>query len=49
MLAAVRQEGLALQYASVDLRADVDIVSEAVGQNSKALKYVLEGGMLILD
>ena len=36
---AVRQNGLALQFASVELRTDSGIVAEAVGKNGMALKF----------
>jgi hypothetical protein len=39
MLAAVQQDGRALEYASADLRADREIVLAAVQENGYALEY----------
>jgi len=39
VLAALKQNGLALQYASEDLQADKEVVLTAVRQNADALKY----------
>jgi hypothetical protein len=41
-LAAVRQDGRVLQYATEHLRGDREIVLEAVRKNGRALKYVAE-------
>jgi hypothetical protein len=41
-LAAVRQDGRALEHAAEHLRADCEIVLEAVRQNGKALVYAAE-------
>ncbi len=42
VLAAVAQNGKALQYASEDLKADKDAVLAAVAQNGKALRFASE-------
>ena len=39
VLAAVQQDGLALQFASEDLRADREVVLAAVQQHGLALQY----------
>ena len=39
MLNAVKQNGLALYYASADLKADRGVVLEAVKQNGQAIMY----------
>ena len=39
MLAAVTQNGYALEYAPTDLKADKEVVLAAVTQNGDALKY----------
>ena len=39
MLAAVKQNGMALQFASTELRADKDFVLAAVKQDGRALRY----------
>jgi hypothetical protein len=36
---AVKQSGLALEFASKELQADRDVVIEAVNQNGEALSY----------
>jgi hypothetical protein len=36
---AVRHDGLALQYAANNLRANKDVVLEAVKQNPEAIKF----------
>ncbi|MGD9276302.1 MAG: DUF4116 domain-containing protein [Candidatus Pacearchaeota archaeon] len=38
-LAAVKQDGLMLRYASAELRADKEVVLAAVKQNGLALRY----------
>ena len=38
-LAAVKQNALALKYASVDLRRDREVVLAAVKQNGRAIKW----------
>jgi len=40
VLEAVKQNGLALQYADESLKRDKEVVIEAVKQNGSALKYV---------
>lgn len=42
VLAAVRQNGLALRFASETLKADKDVVRAAVTQNGLALEYASE-------
>ena len=42
VLEAVRQNALALQYASEELRGVRDVVLEAVRQNALALQYASE-------
>ena len=42
VLAAVKRDGLSLQHAIAKLRADKEIVLEAVKENSHALKYAVE-------
>ena len=42
MLAAVKNDGLALEYASDTLKADREVVLEAVKQNGYALEYASE-------
>ena len=42
VLEVVREDGLALQYASKDLRGDKEVVLEAVRQNGRALQYASE-------
>ena len=39
VLAAVRQNGLVLQFASSELQNDQDVVRVAMGQNKDALKF----------
>ena len=39
VLAAMKQDSLALRYASEGLQGDEDIVLAAVKQNGRALKY----------
>ena len=39
VLRAVKQDGLALEYASYELKADRKVVLAAVKQNGDALKY----------
>merc|ERR1712087_237377 len=39
VLAAVSQNGMALQYASEDLRADPEVVLAAIAQNGNAMMY----------
>ena len=39
VLAAVTQNGLALEYASDKLKSDQEIVTAAIQQNSEALKF----------
>jgi hypothetical protein len=40
--AAVSQDGKALRFASVELRDDIDIVTEAITQDNKALRFASE-------
>lgn len=40
MIAAVRQDGYSLMYASEALKTDKEVALEAVRQNGKALRYV---------
>ena len=42
VLAAVRESGLALRWASAALRADVEVASVAVEQDGRALEFVGE-------
>ena len=42
VLVAVRQNGMALKYASDELKNDFEVVFEAVGQNGYALMYASE-------
>lgn len=42
VLAAVKQDGRALKFASNRLKSDTDIVMAAVNQNACALEYVAE-------
>jgi hypothetical protein len=42
VLAAVSQNGLALEYASAELRGDLTVVEAAVRQNGLALAFVVE-------
>ena len=51
MLAAVRQNGLALNDASAGLRADQEVVLAAVAQNPDALRFAsaaLQDGLPVL-
>merc|ERR1712176_526141 len=42
-MAAVSQDGYALQHAAASMREDRDVVTAAVSQNGCALKYALGG------
>ena len=42
MLAAVTQDGFALEYAAKPLRAEKDVVLAAVTQNLSALEFAAE-------
>ena len=44
VLAAVKNDGYALQYASNAMKADEDVVAEAVMQNVRALQFALTSG-----
>jgi len=39
VLTAVSNDGLALQYAAVNLKYDEDIVKAAITQNAQAIKF----------
>jgi hypothetical protein len=39
LLAAVAQNGIALTYASAELKNDKEVVLAAVAQNGRALRY----------
>jgi len=48
MIAAVTQNGWALQYASIELRNDRDVVLVAVSQNGWALQYELRDNVKVV-
>ena len=40
ILEAVKQEGMALKYASEELKNDKEFISEVIKQNGSALNYI---------
>ena len=42
VLAAVKEHGMSLEYASGELQADKEVVAEAVKRHRKALEYASE-------